>query len=62
MAESYTSIGAGGNKMYCFFPCGLNLDMTSSYYHFEAINPLVRGDIGYEEIDVRIRGLVILSI
>jgi hypothetical protein len=62
MAEAYTFIDPGGNKRFCFFPCGLNLEITSSYYYFEATNPLVRGDIGYEVIDVRIRGLVILCL
>jgi hypothetical protein len=63
MAETYTFIDAVANKRYCFFPCGLNLEGTSSYYYFEAVKPLVRGDIGYEETeDVRIRGLVILSL
>ena len=62
MAETYTFVDAVANKRYCFFPCGLNLEGTSSYYYFEAVKPLVRGDIGYEETDVRIRGLVILSL
>ena len=56
--ETYTFMSPEDGMRYLYFPRGRDY----GYHRMDFIKPLVFGEDGYEETDVRLRGLPLLSV
>jgi len=59
-SETYIMQLPDGSIKHCLFPDGLNVNNRCTYFLFESIPPLKRGDLDYDETHITLRGLEIL--
>ena len=59
-SETYIMQLPDGSIKHCLFPDGLNVNNRCTYFLFESMPLLRRGDLNYDETHITLRGLEIL--